>query len=342
MLHLRALRGKGFVASLVALSLLPGVVTLAKAPVSGLGFDVMSGAAQRLYETRFEDSFPMRDALRQGWAAAKFGALGEVAEGAVAGRNGVLFTAEEFTTPGPHPDLATALQDTKRRVAQMGAELIPLIVPDKARLMPQALPRARSAHFKARYDRLLQTIARAGLRSVDLRPVLGAPGSYMITDTHWSPSGAHAAAAALAQLLSDELAADAVFQTVRTGTRDFEGDLIAFADTGMWRPWVGPSRETIATFDTRAPDAGGLGLFDEIAAPIALVGTSFSAREDFHFVGFLQSELRADVLSYALEGRGPFVPMDRFLRRAARDAAAPQIVIWEIPERYLDTWSQTE
>jgi hypothetical protein len=34
--------------------------------------------------------------------------------------------------------------------------------------------------------------------------------------------------------------------------------------------------------------------------------------------------------------------MDRFLRRAARDAAAPQIVIWEIPERYLDTWSQTE
>ena len=110
----------------------------------------------------------------------------------------------------------------------------------------------------------------------------------------------------------------------------------------MWRRWVGPDSETIETFETRRSDARSLGLFEEVDTPVVLVGTSFSARDDFHFLGFLKSELRADVLSYAKEGQGPFVPMDVVLQSTALAEARPQFVIWEIPERYLDTWSQNQ
>jgi len=146
-------------------------------------------------------------------------------------------------------------------------------------------------------------------------------------------------AEAVAQVVAQDLDPDARFETLRLGPRDFEGDLVAFADTGFWRPWVGPVFEQIETFETRSLDAGDLGLFDEVDTPVALVGTSFSAREDFHFVGFLKSALGADVVSFAMEGHGPFVPMGRFLNGDALASAPPKLVIWEIPERYLDIWS---
>ena len=337
-----SLRSRAFTASFMCLTMLPGAWIFATAPVSGLGTDVLTGAVQRHYETRFEDSFPMGDTLRHAWNAAKYAALGEVAEGAVLGRGGVLFTAEEFTAPKAHRDFSRALKDAQIRSAEVGAELIPVIVPDKSRMMAEALPRARSAHFEDRYDRLQHAIAQAGLRTVDLRPALRADRSFMVSDTHWSPKGAQSAAASISRLLADDLASDAAFETTRIDTRDFDGDLLAFADTGAWRRWVGPGFERIETFETNGPDTSSLGLFDEVDTPVVLVGTSFSAREDFHFLGFLKSELRADVLSYAKEGQGPFVPMELFLEGNALAETTPQFVIWEIPERYLDTWSQEQ
>lgn len=328
-----------FAAGFLGLTLVPGTWTLATAPVAHLSADVISGQTQRQYEAGFDDSFPLRDAIRQSWTALKFGAFGEMADGAIAGQGDVLFTAEEFTTPQDSRDFATALQAARTQIAAAGAELVPVIVPDKARMMPDALSHGRSVHFEGRYDRLLDTIKKHGLRTVDLRPALSQTQSYMATDTHWSPQGAQAVAAHIATALDGTLFADAPFETVQTGERPFDGDLLAFVDTGAWRSIVGPAVETIATFETLQQGDGGMGLFGAAETPIALVGTSFSARDDFHFVGFLKSSFGADVVSFAMEGRGPFIPMDIFLNDGGLAAANPRIVLWEIPERYLDTWS---
>ncbi|KNG93091.1 alginate O-acetyltransferase AlgX-related protein [Pseudaestuariivita atlantica] len=331
-----------FAASFIGLTLTPGAWTIANVPLDELTADVISGKAQRLYEERFDASFPMRDTLRQSWAAVKYGALGELAEGAVAGRDGVLFTAEEFAAPADSRDFASELRAVTSRVRKAGAELIPVIVPDKARMRGDVLPRARSARFNARYDHLLTIIAEAGLRSVDLRPALTGPQAFMATDTHWSPEGAAAVADRIGALLEGEIAATATFETAQIGTRAFDGDLLAFVDTGVWRPLVGPAPEVIATYETTQAGDAGMDLFGDAETPVALVGTSYSARTDFHFTGFLKSALNADVISFAMEGRGPFIPMDRFLDGDALSDLTPQIVLWEIPERYLDTWSQDQ
>lgn len=334
--------GSVFLSTMAALTVLPGLWAIAHAPASGLGTDVMNGVDQRLYEARFEESFPKRAAMTEAWSAFKYGALGELAEGGVAGRGGVLFTAEEFKTPSPHPNFAKALIAARDQISSAGGELIPVIVPDKARMMPEALRRGRSAHFEQRYDTLLQIITSLDLRTVDVRTALARPGSFMRTDTHWSPSGAQAAASGIAALLSGDVDGAVAFETARTGAQDFHGDLLAFANTGRFRPLAGPAPEQIETFETENSAPGGLGLFDEIDTPAVLVGTSFSARDDFHFLGFLKSALRADVVSFAMEGHGPFLPMQRFLEGSALGDASPKFVIWEIPERYLDTWSQTQ
>jgi len=333
-------RTYAFLGAFGCLTMVPGLWTLGSAPTSGLGLDVLSGSTQRHYEARFDDHMPLRRAMRQGWAAVKFGILGEVAEGAVLGRDGVLFTAEEFTSPAGGRDFSAALLVARDAVAASGAELIPIVVPDKARMMSDALPRARSAHLAARYDEMLDIITAAGLRTVDQRSALSTDNAFMRTDTHWSPKGARRAAQVIADLVADELPSDTAFQTTQTGREEFHGDLIAFADTGIWRPLTGPAPEHIETFETVSVGTQQLGLFDDVATPIVLVGTSFSARSDFHFVGFLKSALGADVLSFALEGQGPFLPMERFLNADHLAEITPQFVLWEIPERYIDTWSQ--
>jgi len=164
-----ALGSKTFAVWFLGLTLLPGAWMFASAPVPGVGSNVMAGKAQRLYETRFEDSFPMRATLRHAWAAAKYATLGEMADGAILGSGGVLFTAEEFTAPNVPRDFFAELRTARSRIEAAGGMLLPVIVPDKSRMMADALPRARSPHFAARYDHQLQAINRAGLRTVDLR-----------------------------------------------------------------------------------------------------------------------------------------------------------------------------
>ena len=106
--------------------------------------------------------------------------------------------------------------------------------------------------------------------------------------------------------------------------------MVAFADTGQWRAFTGPVIETIQPYhiaQKRSGSGDGPGLFDEVIIPIALVGTSFSAREEFSFPKLLKAELQADLTSYALEGLGPFEPMQRFLQDTSVFQNPPQIVI---------------
>lgn len=315
-----------------------GAVTIATTPPGTPGSGMADGSFQRAYEARFVDGLPTRGWTTGLWNAVRMAALGEVNDGAVPGRNGWLFTAEEFTEPTETRDLATELETARAALASADIQLVPVIVPDKARIMRAHLPRGRSAGFATRYDRTLATIEQAGLPVIDLRPAMrNAAPAFMRTDTHWSPAGARVAAEAVAAALADITLPATGFATFTAASLPFDGDLLTFANTGPWRGRIGPAQETIATFETLAEEAGGGDLFGDVTIPVVLVGTSFSARTEFHFAGFLRQAFGADVLNVAIEGQGPFVPMDRFLHSDAIHSATPRIVIWEIPERYLTT-----
>ncbi|MGH8464554.1 MAG: alginate O-acetyltransferase AlgX-related protein, partial [Pseudomonas sp.] len=79
----------------------------------------------------------------------------------------------------------------------------------------------------------------------------------------------------------------------------------------------------------------GDALFADTEIPVALVGTSYSANPHWNFLGALQQALRSDVVNYAEDGHGPLLPMLKYLQSDAFKASAPQVLIWEFPERYL-------
>jgi len=317
-----------------------GAATIASTPVEPSAAQAIDGSFQRAYESRFLEALPTRDWTTGLWNAVRYAALGEVNDGAVPGRDGWLFTAEEFAEPQETRDLAHDIAHARDTLAAMGVRLVPVIVPDKARIMRDKLPRGRSEAFAGRYDRTLAVIGAAGLSAIDLRSAMTeASASFMRTDSHWSPAGTRAAAEAVATALADAGLPETAFTTEVGDERPFEGDLLNFVDTGPWQSLVGPAAETIQTYETVAMDAGLGDLFGDVTIPVVLVGTSFSARTEFHFEGFLKQALGADVVNVAIEGQGPFVPMDRFLESDTIDQASPEVVIWEIPERYLSTRS---
>ena len=97
-----------------------------------------------------------------------------------------------------------------------------------------------------------------------------------------------------------------------------------------------------------ATAAGGsvddfLGDGTESGAPgIALVGTSYSAARIWSFESQLKGALGADIVNYAQEGHGPFVPMRSFMDKLQAGDVTVKAVIWEIPVRYLDDDAKTD
>lgn len=303
------------------------------------GLVISDGVVQPALEQAFENALVLRDLSIHAWSALLYGALGQMAEGGVAGRDGWLFTTEEFEfAPGFDIRLDTQMVRiiAARDVLQArGITLVVVMIPDKARIMTDKLHHAdRGPAISGRYDAALVQLHAAGVIAPDLRPVLSAADiqPFLRTDTHWAPEGAQAVAQAISEHVSAAVGDASLFTTISTGVTEHRGDLMRYADAGPFTHLSGPLPESIATYDT---SGGTQDLFGDTRIPAILVGTSYSANPAWHFEGFLKSAAATDVLNAATEGRGPFQPMEVLLASEMLTEISPDVVIWDIPERYL-------
>jgi alginate O-acetyltransferase complex protein AlgJ len=197
----------------------------------------------------------------------------------------------------------------------------------------------------ARYAAALDALAADGIAAPDLRTPMSAAAAagtdmYLRTDTHWTPQGAQRAAAILAgvviPLLDRHESSRTSFATEAGSRSVVSGDLLKFLPLGPWQG-RGPAPDQVYQTVTKPAqsDADANSLFGELDIPIALVGTSYSVNPVSGFEGALKEAVDADVLNVAVEGQGPFAPMDAYLAGKAIDDPRPDILVWEIPERYL-------
>jgi alginate O-acetyltransferase complex protein AlgJ len=219
-----------------------------------------------------------------------------------------------------------------------GIQLLVTIVPSKARIVPGKLPRkAASLADHSRLDSALRSLQERGVSVVDLsEALLATTDPFMKRDTHWSTEGARAAAEAVAANVRQmRLAAPATrFELLVTGEQEVRGDLMSFVPVGELADRLGLGLESVPVAEAHIVEAPALGLFEVPTIPVTLVGTSFSADPTWGFAASLRVALELDVLDIAAEAVGPFVPMADYILGPYQEVK-PQIVIWEIPERYL-------
>jgi alginate O-acetyltransferase complex protein AlgJ len=329
----------GFIAALLS----PATYELPEAPL-------LDGAWTRAYEDTFNRGLVFRDFAVHHHTALEYGLFGVGLSGVIVGENGWLFTTEEFLyyehEAGEMAYKLELVREVQARLADEGAALLIALVPSKARLYEDKLGRYRLPEYtRGRYETFRQLLLASGVPTPDLlSPLQNARHEQMVflrTDTHWTPYGAKVVAGATADYLQElgllELSRSS-FETTLIQTDTLQGDLLNFLPLGPYQERLGPERDRLLRYETRAlgrPEDASEALFGELQIPVTLVGTSYSASGDWHFEGWLEEALGLNVLNAALEGQGPIAPMLRYLDDPAFKESPPELVIWEIPERYL-------
>jgi alginate O-acetyltransferase complex protein AlgJ len=286
---------------------------------------------------------PLDGLLRAAGGVIRWVGFGSGGPAVAPGCGGWLYLTEELR-PWPDADAimaarAALLARVAARLAAEGIALRILIVPDKARMVPDMRCGLRyAAQAEARLPGFGALAARAGIASIDLAAAFGgdAAALYYRTDTHWNQAGARRAAAAVAAAMPPGLARDAEFRTeAAPGETDAPGDLLRLMSLekvpdGL-RPR--PDRERVET-TAALSDTAADSILDEAPVPeIVLLGSSFSVNANFH--GALQQALAAPVGNLAKAGGGFAGAAREFFGSPAWTETPPRLVIWEFPERVL-------
>lgn len=320
--------------------------------------DVIKGDWAVAYEKTFNQGLPWRQAGIDAWGAMEYLAFQNGRPGVLIGQNGWLFTTEEFQFfQDEQKEIAHKLkyiQQVHRQLQDQGIHLLVALIPAKARVYEDQLGRyPLPLYTRNRYVTFREALLKAGISAPDLlTPLVQAKTSdavFLRTDTHWTPHGAGVVAETLKTELNglqlDLPTTD--FETLQGEDVEHAGDLLKYIPLGSLQN-RGPEPDHFTTKTTEQVTGDASALLDdgsgessegllggEESIPIALVGTSYSFMDKFHFAGALKEALQVDVLNMALEGKGPLVPMQEYLRSAEFRDTPPQVVIWEIPERFL-------
>ena len=225
---------------------------------------------------------------------------------------------------------------------RQGVKLVIALVPDKARLYSGKLTDGQYPVYNlSRYQNSLAVLGKQDVHVVDLLTPLAAAASqsqaYYSSDTHWNQTGAQIAANAVA-LAVNKLGIElekTTFATTATGAKtERPGDLIRLMGLGDTPSFLRPPSDMELPMVTRQTSVdAAVGLFGDTVVSVALTGTSYSLRGNFH--GFLQQALSAKVLNTAKDGGGLLQAAGVYLKDDAFKSVKPKILVWEVPERFL-------
>lgn len=302
----------------------------------------VDGKLLRSFEQVYDKRFFLRAPSVELWADAQFQLFGEGTKGVVLGKDGWLYTNQEYRVPNDlDANLASQLAQigkVQQQLAEHGKHLVLLPLPMKLDVYAGHAERAFDPRVSGLYDRFVAELQARQLDVVALREAflrnLNGPRLFLKSDTHWSPSGARLSAYELARQ-RPQLLGDQVFVSHKTGSKAVKGDLMNYLQFDHARLAAQYRSNHIELYETLRAEQSSDDLFAEQNQSLLLVGTSYSKIDDWNFVGFLKEALNRDLLSVAVEARGPFEAMAQFL--ASDQLHDPQIdtVVWEFPLRTL-------
>lgn len=302
-----------------------------------------NGKLTQQIDALYRDNLPHKDPAI-GWiGAARYLVLDEGRPGVVVGRDGTLFTSEEFRSVAASTQAYEQSLDEVLRTAEVlkaqGVELVVAPLPAKVDLLERQSPDSVvSDELEALYHQFVADLAYAGVPVIDTRPALSElDHPFLTTDTHWTPDGA----GAVARLIADSGVlplGETAFAVETDATARFVGDLVTYVTSDALAPRIGLVPEEVVPYRAvaEAQIGGVVDIFGggDVSDTLDLVGTSYSANPNWSFAEALKLSLARDVINYAEEGQGPFAPMRSYL-----DARNPldnaEQVLWEIPVRYL-------
>ncbi|MDG3042774.1 alginate O-acetyltransferase AlgX-related protein [Roseicyclus marinus] len=266
----------------------------------------------------------------------------------IEGLDGMFFRLTDLRMNHPLSDRSIDLMVAfSNALAERGTTLIYVPVPTKGLVMPDLLPPEAAAYgfdfeiATMMYLHFVDRLRSAGIETVDIQTPLLEVGEpdypFLRTDFHWSPSGARAAAVAVAEVIRARPGYNDLTPvphvTASIGPREIAS---AFRRSVQARCRDHIPRAVTEAFETQPVDGGlsiGAGIFAaEARRPgIMLVGTSMSQTSEFNFDGFLAEAAQLDLTNYAVTGGNQFGAMLGYMMSGDFASNPPHFLVWENP-----------
>lgn len=237
-------------------------------------------------------------------------------------------------------------------LANKGIKLLVLLVPDKSRVESSHLGNLpRSATFLNRASHWVNSLLAANVEVIYSAPSLlnlkaSGVDAFLRTDSHWTEQGAESIAILTAKKikqLSISPTPRQITEINKVPLKLRHGDLVRLAGVNWLPSTLQPLPESVqqSTFVVLpsvnvATDATVDDLFGDVDLPnIALIGTSFSRTSNF--IPFLEHHLQAKIGNFAKDGGNFAGAAQAYFKSASFTKTPPKLVIWEIPERVLES-----
>lgn len=307
---------------------------------------IWKGTWSPVFEKNLNESLPIFEPSRNFWGKTEYDLFGEGRSGVVVGKQGWLFTDEEFSCLPKHQENIKEnleyIHNVSKIFAEKGVKLYIAVLPAKARIYEDFLGEYKVPSCRqSLYADIITDLTGANIPVIRLDEAFKSDRNreslFLKTDTHWTTTGAKTAAALIASAVDPTLITHKNFTSAEGKGAEHKGDLLRYLP-GVQNDIIQP--DTLAAYETKQEQTGtdqdaAASLFGDDVPPVTLVGTSYSANPLWNFPGFLQDSLDADILNMADEGQGPFTVMEKYLDGDALKNSPPKVVIWEIPERYV-------
>ncbi|MFO1350181.1 MAG: hypothetical protein U1F68_05660 [Gammaproteobacteria bacterium] len=217
------------------------------------------------------------------------------------------------------------------------------LIPTKPRQAPYELGEAESL-----FDAFVKDLQSTGMIVPNLREWVNAHSTdksqfFFKRDHHWTPDGARAASQAVAAALANTPAyaalAKATYQSKPAGEQLMKhtmGQEIQRLCVGEIPP------EPFMKYETRVVQTSGAKTEDNAdlfgaatdSSALVLLGSSFSAVEDFNFDGFLSEATGLEVANHAISGGQLFNAIISYTSAPEFADAKPPFIVWEAPAYY--------
>jgi alginate biosynthesis protein AlgX len=230
-----------------------------------------------------------------------------------------------------------------------GTQVLVLDIPPRGlftadKLLPADRERYDRTSALANYRQTLQRFREIGFIVPDYGSLADLPDAddyFFRQDTHWTPEGARRTA----ELIADTVQALPLhagllrkeFTTTAVGLRRHPGVLAIVASQICGGNYPA---EMISGYATSPKEANPFA--DEPIPQVAVVGSSFSASPAYHFLGFLQQALQADVLNTSVAGGNFDGAMTQYLLSELFQESPPKLLIWEFGHRQIAVANHTQ
>lgn len=304
----------------------------------------VDGRFARNVELQYNDNFMLKEWFINIWAALNYSFLGEGQTGVIVGKDGWLFTQEEFQWNNSSKiNLDSSISEivkTYNYLRSKGLLVELILIPPKAEIYSDKLiPSSIYSHHNL-HTLVTTELIKNGVAVKDLSPVLKdarkVADSFMRTDTHWTPLGAEYVAKAISKHMNRNNSLGNYITQVKSKIT-YRGDLLNYIPVFPNLTKFGPNADNLELMVLTAVESSNSDDLLSETDPIeqVLIGTSYSANDNWNFAGALKQYTGQDLINFSEEGKGPFLPMRNWLQRKGEDQLGLKVVFWEIPVRYL-------